>query len=396
MLTIFTPTYRRPKLLTRLYESLLRQTCKDFEWIVVDDSPGTESQALGEKWQKETTAFPVRYVRLKNGCKPRAWNLAVQMAKGEGFCGMDDDDYFTDDAVEKMLAWFGTIQDQPKYNGIAALRGYDMEHPIGGYVSMEGAYIDAPQLDPILEKKGLLSDKATVYKTEVLLHYPFTNYEDEYWSPESLVLLPMGLDGYLTRWYNEIVVLGDYLSEGMSHRGSRLLLGSPRAAMDLMDLQMKEQWRVEEVAAARRWLVFQYLLEHGQEKAKQVFQERLPVEFERAIVLSGGARKNVGDFLSRNRLSHIAVYGLGGAGQMFLAMVSPLHVQMVYGIDRCAAEFGDMPFPVFAPTDELPRVDAIVVCLRNGAEAVAEELAGRGTIFCMSDLCGDTWKDLWA
>ncbi len=36
-LTIATPTFNRANLLQRLYESLCMQTCRDFEWIVVDD-----------------------------------------------------------------------------------------------------------------------------------------------------------------------------------------------------------------------------------------------------------------------------------------------------------------------------------------------------------------------
>ena len=37
MITIFTPSYNRKDTLPRLYESLKRQTVKEFQWIVVDD-----------------------------------------------------------------------------------------------------------------------------------------------------------------------------------------------------------------------------------------------------------------------------------------------------------------------------------------------------------------------
>lgn len=36
-LTIFTPTFNRAHLLRRVYESLVTQSCRDFEWLVVDD-----------------------------------------------------------------------------------------------------------------------------------------------------------------------------------------------------------------------------------------------------------------------------------------------------------------------------------------------------------------------
>ena len=37
LITIFTPTYNRGKLIQRLYKSLQNQTYNDFEWIIVDD-----------------------------------------------------------------------------------------------------------------------------------------------------------------------------------------------------------------------------------------------------------------------------------------------------------------------------------------------------------------------
>ena len=35
--TVFTPTYNRAYILGDLYHSLQRQTCMDFEWLIVDD-----------------------------------------------------------------------------------------------------------------------------------------------------------------------------------------------------------------------------------------------------------------------------------------------------------------------------------------------------------------------
>ena len=36
-ITVFTPTYNRGYLLDKLYESLLKQTNTDFEWLIIDD-----------------------------------------------------------------------------------------------------------------------------------------------------------------------------------------------------------------------------------------------------------------------------------------------------------------------------------------------------------------------
>ena len=45
-ITVFTPTYNRAHLLPRLYKSLCAQTCKDFEWIIVDDGSVDETKSI--------------------------------------------------------------------------------------------------------------------------------------------------------------------------------------------------------------------------------------------------------------------------------------------------------------------------------------------------------------
>ena len=45
-ITVFTPTYNRAYILENLYRSLQRQTCTDFEWLVVDDGSSDNTQAL--------------------------------------------------------------------------------------------------------------------------------------------------------------------------------------------------------------------------------------------------------------------------------------------------------------------------------------------------------------
>ena len=52
LLTVFTPAYNRAHTIGRTYESLCRQTCKDFEWLVIDD--GSLDSFIIDKHMKET------------------------------------------------------------------------------------------------------------------------------------------------------------------------------------------------------------------------------------------------------------------------------------------------------------------------------------------------------
>ena len=44
MVTVFTPTYNRAYIIDKLYNSLLAQTDKNFEWVVVDDGSTDNSE----------------------------------------------------------------------------------------------------------------------------------------------------------------------------------------------------------------------------------------------------------------------------------------------------------------------------------------------------------------
>ena len=50
--TVFTPTYNRAYILPRLYQSLREQTCKDFEWMIVDD-PERRETMCNQLWHHQ-------------------------------------------------------------------------------------------------------------------------------------------------------------------------------------------------------------------------------------------------------------------------------------------------------------------------------------------------------
>ena len=127
-LTVFTPTYNRAYIIENLYQSLQRQSCHDFEWLVVDDGSSDNTKELFDNWMKEENPFPIRYYKQENGGKHRAINYAIPLAEGELFFIVDSDDYLTDDAVETILEQFKTLpsEDSRKYAGICNCKGYSM------------------------------------------------------------------------------------------------------------------------------------------------------------------------------------------------------------------------------------------------------------------------------
>ena len=56
-LTVFTPAYNRADLLPRLYESLKKQTSKNFKWLIIDDGSTDNTAELVQEWKNKISDF---------------------------------------------------------------------------------------------------------------------------------------------------------------------------------------------------------------------------------------------------------------------------------------------------------------------------------------------------
>lgn len=63
-ITIHTATYNRAGSLRKVYESLLAQSCKAFEWIISDDGSTDETETLVKDWQSRDNGFRIVYSKL--------------------------------------------------------------------------------------------------------------------------------------------------------------------------------------------------------------------------------------------------------------------------------------------------------------------------------------------
>ena len=77
-LTIFTPTYNRAYCLTNCYESLKRQTCKSFIWLIIDDGSNDNTKELVDSWIAEKH-IKIMYHWQQNQGMHGAHNTAYEM-----------------------------------------------------------------------------------------------------------------------------------------------------------------------------------------------------------------------------------------------------------------------------------------------------------------------------
>lgn len=228
-ITILTPTYNRASLLPRLFDSLLRQTNKAFEWIVVDDGSTDDTrEVVANLKEKCGGAFPMGYVYKANGGKHMAINIGAERALGELLFIADSDDLLTDDALETVANSWHDISDDKSFAGIAGLDiTMDTREVIGSGLPQE--HIDCNAID-IRYRHHVTGDMKEVFRTEVLREFPFPEFAGERFCPEQLVWFRMARR-YRLRYINKPIYIADYQPDGITAGITRARMRNPSASM---------------------------------------------------------------------------------------------------------------------------------------------------------------------
>lgn len=102
-LSIIVPIYNVEQYLSQCLDSLLNQTLRELEVILVNDGTKDSSDIIAKKYANQ---YPnkFRYIEKTNGGLSDARNYAIPYAKGEYIAFVDSDDYVASTMFEKMYA----------------------------------------------------------------------------------------------------------------------------------------------------------------------------------------------------------------------------------------------------------------------------------------------------
>jgi glycosyltransferase involved in cell wall biosynthesis len=225
MITVITSTYNRAPILGRLYASLVEQTFKNFEWLIVDDGSTDDTSRIVFDWQKHAP-FKIRYSWQENQGKHVALNRAVEQSSGEFSAVIDSDDWYRPDALERLLFhWYSIRADQkPSFGNVEALCAYPSGSLIGTRFPKQVLDSDAFEVQYVHK---VLGDKVGMYRTEVLRSYPFPENLGPF-VPESIVWNRIAMQ-YRGRYINEVLGYKEYLPSGLSARTLRDTVKASRA-----------------------------------------------------------------------------------------------------------------------------------------------------------------------
>jgi glycosyltransferase involved in cell wall biosynthesis len=206
--TVFTPAYNRAHTLPRVFQSLQRQTFRDFEWLIVDDGSTDHTRDVVTQLQAEA-GFPIRYLLQPHSGKHVAFNRGVREAAGELFLSLDSDDRCLPEALERFKFHWDAIPTDRKaeFSAVTALWMDENGRVVGDRFPKDTIDSDSLELTFKFHVRG---DKWGFHRTSVLRENPFPEPPGLMFVPESVVWYAIARR-HKTRFVNECL--------GVCHNG---------------------------------------------------------------------------------------------------------------------------------------------------------------------------------
>ena len=214
--SIIVPTYNRAYVLPRLLDSLVQQTYKEFEVLLVDDGSTDNTKEVADQY---TDQLRLRYFYKKNGGKHTALNIGIAEAQGEYFIILDSKSYLVNNALERLLQIWDGLQEKEKYANVLARININgnmlgIPFPENGYITSmtDFHFITGYRLQGSLKGFG---DCLVCDRTDIIKQYKFPEPENTKFVPEYYVYDQIG-ETYKSFGVNDVLEHTEYLDDGIT------------------------------------------------------------------------------------------------------------------------------------------------------------------------------------
>lgn len=233
-LTVFTPTFNRRELLTRCYESMCRQTNKDFVWMIVDDGSTDDTKKFADEWEKNSD-LEIRYIYKDNGGLHTAYNVAIENIDTELCVCIDSDDFMPDNAVELILNFWDKYGSD-EYAGIVGL-DFNLDGKVIGDPLPNQKTVNL--IDLFIGKYDIVNgDRTNVIRTELYKTVaPMKVFPNEKNFNPHYMHLQIS-DNYDFLVLNENLRFVDYQSDGMTNSMLKQYKSSPNSFAEIRKLYL--------------------------------------------------------------------------------------------------------------------------------------------------------------
>lgn len=355
MISVIVPIYNTSEYLHKCVESILEQTYRDLEIILVDDG----SAYLCGKICDEYAALDsrIRVIHKENGGSTSARKVGLEMANGEFVGFVDSDDWIEPDYYETM------VLEQEKSGADIVLSGHFHEigldsrqvkdnFPAGIYTS--------EQLLPTLLYAGRFFEYGVqphmvtkLFKREIVMKTQMRVDNRIVIGEDAAVTYPSVLEA-------EKICISDICAYHYIQHQNSMTKGEIKNGADRYNLLFEHLERI--FREKKVWEILEPQLK--QYKKYLLFMHQISVFDEKILVPYGGIQLE----------SKVIIYGAGVLGQKVYRYLTEKEIDIVLWVDRKYAFYQKNGLEVSSPDEILKVTDYDFILIANTVQDTAENI----------------------
>jgi glycosyltransferase involved in cell wall biosynthesis len=166
--TVVLTTFNQAKWIRQAVDSVVAQTYKDWELIVVDNGSTDETPTILDQYRADPRIVIKRYDTNRN--HTAISNEAFRAAKGKYVCLLYGDDYFLPEKLAKQLPFFEAL---PQDYGLVYCHGYRHIDATGEVIPAVMPRIRGQVLEEMIKSPPQIWTIAPMIRRQCLLEYPY-------------------------------------------------------------------------------------------------------------------------------------------------------------------------------------------------------------------------------
>lgn len=172
VVSVIVPVYKVENVLHYCIDSILNQTYKNFELILVDDGSPDDSGKICDKYAKKDNRIKV--IHKENGGVSSARNCGIDAAKGKYICFVDSDDYVNKNYLEILIrtksehpefdniwCYFQTVTDYDSMVGNLIVDDNKNIYSVKDIMTLHEKWLDAGPVCKLYDRKTILENGLT-------------------------------------------------------------------------------------------------------------------------------------------------------------------------------------------------------------------------------------------
>jgi len=198
LISVVTAVYNTEKYLDKAVQSVLNQTFRNFEYVIVDDGSTDGSYEILQDYAKKHPDIVRLYKQENRGAYP-AYNKCTELAEGQYIMTLNSDDYLSEDCLEIVSSYVMDYSvDVVFINTTTHIADIDQNiierDTSSSLMKEEFVNLDQDSVRanwPVFFRLGLVKNNINLYKTELMKKHP---YRTDWYGADYILNIDMAND----------------------------------------------------------------------------------------------------------------------------------------------------------------------------------------------------------